>query len=206
MTLALVILVTRLALMVLLVVVVQIPTTAGARDVAITSCIASPRNVTMVRTIFEDPQHKFGYRDPTAPVYDGQYWHVWATKIRGTGGGYPGVIWHLYSKELDAVWLDGGLALNRSYHDTYSTTAPDAGPPVFWDSYGVFTPSIAWEGVGGKLVSAQQASRWFLFFGGVSHPQPIYDEAIGIASAPSPFGPWEKFVGNPIITGVCAKS
>ena len=148
---------------------------------------ASPRNVSFVRTLFSDGA--FGYRDPTAPVFDGRHWHVWATRVLGTEGGYGGVVCHLYSDVLDARWKDGGLALNRS-----GTEA--------WDSHGVFTPSVAWEGPGGAVVAAPLATKWILFFGGVSHAQgPIYDEALGIATAASPFGPWTKHPANPIITG-----
>ena len=151
---------------------------------------ASPRNVSFVRTLFGGGP-KFGYRDPTAPVFDGTFWHVWATRVVGTAGGYGGVVWHLYSEALDTDWKDGGLAINRS-------TAGGGG----WDSCGVFTPSVAWEGAGGAVVAAPLASSWFLFFGGVSHPQgPVYDESIGIATSASPFGPWSKLAANPIITG-----
>ena len=152
---------------------------------------ASPRNVTFVRTLFNDTV--FGYRDPTAPVYDGEYWHIWATRVPGTEAGYAGVVWHLYAKELDSDWRDGGIAINRSSHGTASK--------VGWDSYGVFTPSVAWEGASGAIVPAPEAKTWFMFFGGVSHTQPAYDEAIGIATANSPFGPWTKSLANPIITG-----
>ena len=134
---------------------------------------ASPRNVSFERTLFSDSA--FGYRDPTAPVFDGRYWHVWATRVHGTAAGYDGVVWHMYSEVLDAEWKDGGLAIdvNRS--------SKDAGA---WDSCGVFTPSIAWEGDGGATVPAPLATVFFLFFGGVSHPQgPIFDESLGIATA-----------------------
>ena len=148
---------------------------------------ASPRNLSFVRILFSDSS--FGYRDPTAPVFDGRWWHVWATQVTGTAGGYGGVVWHLYSETLDAAWKDGGIAVNRSGVGA-------------WDSYGVFTPSVAWEGNAGAVVAAPLATRWFLFFGGVSHPQGgTYDEKLGIARASSPFGPWEKQPDNPIITG-----
>jgi hypothetical protein len=156
-----------------------------------------------VRTLFGD--RLFGYRDPTAPVFDGRHWHVWATRVNGTGGGYDGVVWHLYSETLEATWKDGGLALNRSGTGiaTSTATATGTGTGAAWDSRGVFTPSIAWEGADGAVVPAPLASKWFLFYGGVSHPQgvPVYDEAIGIATASSPFGPWTKHLANPIITG-----
>ncbi len=148
---------------------------------------ASPADVRFVRTLFGDST--FGFRDPSAPVFDGHHWHIWATRINGTAAGYGGVIWHLYSEILDAPWRDGGIAVDRS-----SGTA--------WDSCGVFTPSVAWEGAGGVTVPAPQATAWFLFFGGVSHSQgPVFDESIGIATASSPFGPWTKLGANPIITG-----
>ena len=148
---------------------------------------ASPGDVRFVRTLFGDSI--FGFRDPSAPVFDGHHWHIWATRINGTAAGYGGVVWHLYSEVLDAPWRDGGIAVDRS-----SGTA--------WDSCGVFTPSVAWEGAGGAAVPAPQATAWFLFFGGVSHPQgPVFDESIGIATASSPFGPWTKLGANPIITG-----
>jgi hypothetical protein len=98
-------------------------------------------------------------------------------------------VWHLYSETLEADWQDGGIALNTSKSPA-------------WDSYGVFTPSVAWEGAGGAVLPAPNATTWYLFFGGVAHPQPSYDESIGLASASSPFGPWTKFDQyNPIING-----
>jgi hypothetical protein len=153
--------------------------TLGASAVAsaprIPFAFASPANVSFVRTLFSDTVH--GFRDPTAPVFDGKYWHVWATKVRGTEGGYGGVVWHLYSGALDAPWEDGGIAVNRSSGFVWEGGSS-------WDSCGVFTPSVAWEGAGGAVVPAPLATTWFLFFGGVSHPQgPIFDESIGIATA-----------------------
>ena len=73
-------------------------------------------------------------------------------RIPGTAAGYHGVIWHLYSDNLDANWQKGGIALNTSAE------------AEAWDSYGVFTPSIAWEGAGGKVVPAQtgEVQTWFL--------------------------------------------
>ena len=148
---------------------------------------SSPRNVTLARTVFSD--ETWGFRDPTAPVFDGKHWHVWATRVKGTDNGYAGVVWHLFSETLESEWQDGGVALNLS-------------APGGWDSHGVFTPSVAWEGPGGAVVPAPGATAWFLFFGGVAHAQsPVYDEAIGIASAASPFGPWTKAAANPIING-----
>ena len=124
------------------------------------SVVASPANVTFVKTIFRDD--RFGYRDPSAPVFDGTRWHVWATKVVGDQGGYNGVVQHFFSSSsvLDSEWLDGGMALDTSSHG--------------WDAYGVFTPSVAFEGAGGEAVPAPKATAWFLFFGGVSHPQPPY--------------------------------
>eukprot|EP00729_Bicosta_minor_P014043 gene14043-6779_t len=118
---------------------------------------------------------KFGYRDPSAPVFDGTRWHVWATKVVGDQGGYNGVVQHFFSSStaLDSEWQDGGTAL---------ATSSDG-----WDAYGVFTPSVAFEGAGGEVVPAPKATAWFLFF--------------GIATSSSPFGPWTKFEGNPIING-----
>lgn len=150
---------------------------------------ASPRNLTFVRTLFSG-NDGWGYRDPTAPVFDGKFWHVWASRIRGDAGGYGGNVWHLYSEALDSQWRDGGIAVNRS-------------DPGAWDGYGVFTPSVAWEGAGGAIVPAPLATKWFLIFGGVSHPQGhqfAFDESLGIATSSSPFGPWIK-QRDPIITG-----
>ena len=35
----------------------------------------------------------------------------------------------------------------------------------------------------------------------MTHRNSSYDESLGIATSSSPFGPWTKFEGNPIING-----
>ena len=60
---------------------------------------------TKIRTIVSDPQANI--RDPTAVIFDPitETWNFWATRIpvqKGTPG-YNGVIYHYYSKQLDAT-------------------------------------------------------------------------------------------------------
>eukprot|EP01079_Euglenida_sp_SAG-EU17-18_P011910 gene11910-10293_t len=103
--------------------------------------LASPRNVTFVQTLFKDPDGETGYRDPSAPVFDGTQWHVWATRVNDTEGGYHGEVWHLYSpgQDIAGPWVEGGPAVAR-------------GPAGAGDGWGTFTPSVAWEGPGAAPV------------------------------------------------------
>jgi hypothetical protein len=62
--------------------------------------------------------------------------------------------------------------------------------PGQFDSYGVFTPSAFYS---------KNENLWYLFFGGVATGSSAHVEAIGVATAHSPFGPWTKSPLNPVI-------
>ena len=134
-------------------------------------------------------------RDCAPPLLWGGRFHTFCTHVPVGGGGggssagYYGAVHHFYSKggdPFEAPWLTSGAALNAS-----------VGPPS-WESFGVFTP--------GAMVDASVSPPlWRLLYGAVganfSRDAPFgnFSEAIGLASAPSPFGPWTRSPLNPIV-------
>ncbi len=130
-------------------------------------------------------------RDPTSPLFnpaDGM-WHFWVTHVNVSEGvaGYPGRVWHFYSPSLEADnWNTSGMAIDVTSE------------PGHFDSFGVFTPASFFDASG-----RDGAGEWFLLFGGVPNKTEAYGnktEAVGLATAPSPFGPWTKSPLNPVIT------
>lgn len=139
-------------------------------------------------------------RDPTTVIYDPvtSSWHVWCTYIdpsHHTTSGYDGVVWHFWlnSSNLfddNVAWVDGGLALNVS-------SDPDR-----FDSGAVFTPSAIRDCQnnthrhGVSVTSCQ----WYIFYGGINRDAKEHKENIGLAIADSPWGPFERWEGNPVFT------
>jgi hypothetical protein len=93
-------------------------------------------------------------------------------------GGYQGTVYHYYANELTGPWNTSGVAV------------PHNRTPSSFDHAGTFTPSSFYDA---------NVSMWYLFYGGVPTANTYY-ESIGLATAPSPFGPWVKSPFNPVIT------
>lgn len=130
-------------------------------------------------------------RDCTPPLFWGGRFHMFATHVPTTSGstaGYYGTVHHFYSRGEDPFetpWLTSGAAINAS-------SAPS------WESFGVFTP--------GAIVDASvDPPLWRLTYGAVGanftrdRPFGNFTEFIGLASSPSPFGPWTRSLHNPIV-------
>lgn len=58
----------------------------------------------------------------------------------------------------------------------------------------MFTPGVVRE------CTTPTDCKWFLFFGGVPLHDTSHTEAIGVAIATSPWGPFERWGGNPVFT------
>lgn len=117
-------------------------------------------------------------RDPSSPLFTHGLWHIWATVVskRYHSLGYRGRVHHFYAPALLGPWNTSGEAISPGKNGTF-------------DSMGTFTPSAV---VDGKSV--------VLFYGGVAlNDGGRHAEAIGMASASSPFGPWTKSELNPVV-------
>lgn len=55
-----------------------------------------------------------------------------------------------------------------------------------------FTPGVVRE------CETDKTCRWYLFYGGVNHPDPTKSESIGVTIATSPWGPFVRWEGNPV--------
>jgi hypothetical protein len=128
-------------------------------------------------------------RDCAPPLPWGGRYHTFCTHVPiGPHGdaGYFGAVHHFFSRGADpfeAPWQTSGAALNAS-------AAP-------WESFGVFTPGAAVD-------SSVDPPLWRLVYGAVGAnftrdwPFKNFTEAIGVASSPSPFGPWLRSPHNPV--------
>lgn len=120
-------------------------------------------------------------RDPSPVIrVDGVY-YVWYSRTTHSADGYSASIWYATSKD-GFTWREEGEALAK-------------GPAGAFDEHAVFTPTILVAG-----------GRYFLFYTAV--PEPFDNDnggpkgtrtAIGVASADSPRGPWQRFPGNPVL-------
>lgn len=129
-------------------------------------------------------------RDCTPPLLWEQRFHMYCTHVPEANGtsGYFGTVHHFYSPGADptaAPWLTSGAALTAGSQP--------------WETFGVFTP--------GAMVDASvHPPLWRLTYGAVGvnftrdWPFKNFTEAIGLASSPSPFGPWARSPHNPIAT------
>jgi hypothetical protein len=149
--------------------------------IADTGCVPLSPAVTQFMTIVADPGAHL--RDPSSPLWDATTasWHMWATRIPlslHTKDGYLGTVHHYHAPELTGPWATSGVAV------------PHNATPGAFDHSGTFTPS--------SFHDAHDA-RWYLYYGGVPTGNTYY-ESIGLATAPSPFGPWTKSPLNPVIT------
>lgn len=124
--------------------------------------------------------------------------HVFCTHVSGGRGqgGYPGVIWHWVLNSTDVFddtkpWINAGMALNASHK------------PGTFDAFGVFTPGAVRECSGSP---GNQVCKWFLFFGGVPSDDRSHAENVGVSMSDSPWGPFERYGGNPVFRYTDANS
>ena len=145
--------------------------------------------------------HGATLRDPTTAVYDPATatWHIFCTHVSGGAGqgGYPGVIAHYALNVSDnaahwrtelfnaaRTWTDEGVILNASH---------TAGA---FDAAGVFTPAAVRE----CSLDDSEVCSWYLWFGGVADESGAHTEEIGVATAPTPWGPFTRSAHNPVFT------
>ena len=152
--------------------------------------------LTILRTIASIGQR---LRDPTTAVFDpvNRSWHIWCSykpnwsNHKGTGNAS---IYHfaLHDEDINAstAWTPVGFALNASR------------VPGTFDVDTVYTPGAFRDcsnsSRGGGNDDGETTCQWFLFFGGERAGSS--SEQIGLATAPSPFGPWTRHPGNPVFT------
>ena len=130
-------------------------------------------------------EHGVSRRDPSDVIQvDGTY-YVWYTKSVAGFSGYDASVW--YASSADGwTWQEEGEALPR-------------GAVGSWDEYSVFTPNI--------LIAD---GEYYLFYTAVrptlGNPERVFENnaendytAIGIASARSPDGPFERVGDEPIL-------
>jgi hypothetical protein len=65
----------------------------------------------------------------------------------------------------------------------------DLGPPGSWDDRGVACAMVVPDGPG----------RYWMWYSGIGASPAHAKWSIGLATAPHPLGPWQKFAGNPIL-------
>ena len=120
-------------------------------------------------------------RDPTQVLraHDGT-WHFFATRNPECTDHreFPrATVDHYFSANLSGGWSTSGPAVRPSGGSEF-------------DGWSVFTPgAILYDGV------------WHLWYGAVADGGRPTRESIGLATAPSPFGPWTKSAHNPVFDG-----
>ena len=119
-------------------------------------------------------------RDPSDIIKVGDTWHVWYSKPEGAANG-PSTIGHATSTNAGLDWVEQAVAIPRTTNS--------------WDGGSAFTPNIL-----------QHNGTYYLYYTGVndeywSTSGYVEDQKfrIGVASASSPYGPWTKYAGSPIL-------
>lgn len=125
-------------------------------------------------------------RDPSSPIQDAAgVWHAWVVWVPPAFGteGWSGFIKHFHTADLNASWVNDGIALNHSSN------------PLAFDHTGMCSPSAQYD---------PEAKQWYLFYTGAT-PQgttgypprkggsPMDNlSAQGVAVSSSPYGPWRR--------------
>lgn len=126
------------------------------------------------------PESGIYRRDPSDIIKVGDTWHVWYSKPEGWSGG-PATIGHATSTNAGLDWVEQAVAIPRT--------------PNSWDGGSAFTPNILLHD-----------GMYYLYYTGVndeywSTSGYVEDQKfrIGVASSSSPYGPWVKYAGSPIL-------
>ena len=123
-------------------------------------------------------------RDPSDIIKVGDVYYVWYSKGK-ISPGYDATVWYATSED-GHNWTEKGMSLPKGETGT-------------WEGASVFTPNILFA-----------EGKYWLFYTGTSREfkkggfNP--DSKIGIASADSPDGPWEKLESNPALKNSDKKS
>jgi hypothetical protein len=119
-------------------------------------------------------------RDPSDIIKVDDIWHIWYSKPEGAKNG-ASTIWHATSTNAGLDWVEEGMALPRTTNS--------------WDGGSAFTPNILLN-----------EGTYYLYYTGVndeywSTSGFVEDQKfrIGVASSDSPYGPWTKYAGSPIL-------
>lgn len=119
-------------------------------------------------------------RDPSDIIKVGDTWHVWYSKPEGAANG-PATIGHATSTNAGLDWVEQATAISRTTNS--------------WDGGSAFTPNILLH-----------EGTYYLYYTGVndaywSTSGYVEDQKfrIGVASSGSPYGPWTKYGGSPIL-------
>jgi beta-xylosidase len=120
-------------------------------------------------------------RDPSPVICVEDTYYVWYSRSTHDPSGYAATIWYATSPD-GQVWREQGEAL-------------PAGPKAAFDEHAVFTPTI--------MIAE---GRFYLFYTAV--PEPFDNDnggpkgtrtAIGVATADSPCGPWNRVSDEPML-------
>ena len=118
-------------------------------------------------------------QDPSNVLKVGKTYYAWYTQRPAGVEPYASTIYYATSED-GYNWLDRGQALDR-------------GPAGAWDSFGVITPYVA--AVDG---------RYYLYYTATCDAEPFSTNGtlrhIGVATAESPDGPWQRGSSNPILS------
>ena len=118
-------------------------------------------------------------QDPSNVIKVGELYHVWYTQRRAGTHPYASTIYCATSVD-GFSWVNRGQALDR-------------GPIGAWDSFGVITPYVAVAG-----------GQYYLYYTATSDAEPFGPHStlrhIGVATADSPDGPWQRLAHNPILS------
>ena len=117
-------------------------------------------------------------QDPSNVIKVGVNYYAWYTQRPAGVEPYASTIY--YATSVDGYrWIDRGQALDR-------------GPIGAWDSFGVITPYVV-----------VTAGRYYLYYTATSDVEPFDPHStlrhIGVATADSPDGPWQRHAHNPIL-------
>jgi hypothetical protein len=118
-------------------------------------------------------------RDPSPVIFVDTLYLVWYTKNPDHDHGFDGTIWHAVSDD-GLRWEEDGQSIGK-------------GSAGAFDECGVYTPTILIADGIYYLYYTAMPIEWYA-------NQETTKGAIGLASADSPFGPWTKFSGNPVLT------